>query len=162
MTLRLAFLASIMAFLLLGGCTYELRGRVLEEPFDSVAVVAYDDARLEGGTPVTGARIVLTRDPGSLNRRDVASAVADTTGWFTLRVDELGSGWMEERWAVRIARSGFGGAEDTIELPFDPKKSRLLVTLAPGPMRRTTERGAGAEVDADMQRFSSSPTGRSP
>lgn len=147
---------------LLGACTYEIRGRVVEDAFDSVAIVSATDERLDGANGLTGARIVLTRDPGSLNRRDVASAVTDGSGWFTLRLDEFGSGWMEEQWAIRIARTGFSGTEDLITLPSDPSRSRLLVTLAPGPARRGPERGSSAQIADDLRRYGSSPTGRSP
>ncbi len=156
--------AVTIAAALLGGCTYELKGRVVEEGFDSMTMVAADDGRLEEGKPVKGARLVVTRDPNSLARRDVASAVSDGNGWFTLRLDETGSGFTDEVWGVRVARTGFSGVEETIRLPFDPKSSRLLVTLSPGPSRRGPERGAGAgaDVQSDVDRFSSSPTGRAP
>jgi len=147
---------------LLGGCSYELKGRVVERDFDSVQMLAADDPTLEQGTPVTGARLVLTRDPGSLGRKDVASAVSDRGGWFTLRLSDAGAGFTEEMWGLRVQRTGFGGAEDVVELPFDPAKSRVLVTLVPGPARRGAERGAGAEVRSDVDRFVSSPGGRSP
>lgn len=146
--------------LLLGGCTYELKGRVLEQPFDSLVLVAADDPRLEQGAPVKGARVVVTRDPNSLKRAEVASAVSDGDGWFTVRLDDTGAGFTEELWALRVQRTGFGGAEDVLELPFDPSTSRVLVTLTPGPARRMGDRSIGAEVRGDVDRFTTNPSGR--
>jgi len=142
------------------GCTYELRGRVIDTGFESVQFIDADDPRSDDGTPVAGARIVLTRDPGALNRADVSSAVASSDGWFTLRVDEFGSGWMEEQWGLRVARSGFGGTEEIISLPFDPKKTVLLISMARGPARPTKDPPQGSELRDDAGRFWQSPGSR--
>lgn len=142
------------------GCSYELRGRVLETGFDSVQVVAPDDVHLQEGTPVTGARLVLTRDPGKLNQSEIASAVAARDGWFTIRMEEFGGGWMEEQWGLRVARTGYGGIEELITLPFDPKKSALLITMSRGQAKPAPDDVSGSGISQDAERFWSSPGGR--
>lgn len=142
------------------GCTYQLRGRVVEAGYESVQLLAPDDAAIEGGAPVVGARLVLTRDPGSLSREDATSAVAANNGWFTLRLNDFGSGWMEEQWGVRVSRTGFGTVDELVELPFDPSKYVLLITMARGPAQQTPEAPRGAELMDDATRYWQSPGGR--
>lgn len=156
----LAALAAVLA--VLGGCSYEIKGRVIESSSESLGIIASDDPRLDEGTPVKGARVIVTQNPNGLNRRDVASAVSDGNGWFTLKIGDTGAGFTEELWAIRVARTGFGGVEDVVELPFSPSRSRVFATIVPGPSRRPAERSAGSSVQGDIDRFSSSPTGRAP
>jgi len=159
--MRRRLLASVVSLAtLVTGCTYELRGRVLETNYDSVQIVPIDDVLLDEGAPITGARLVLTRDPGQLNSADVTSAVAARDGWFTLRVEEFGGGWMEEQWGVRVSRTGFTGTEELITLPFDPKKSALLVTLSRGAARKSAESTSGSSLSDESSRFLQSPGGR--
>lgn len=150
----------LLAQVLVSGCTYEIRGRAMETGLDTVQVVSADDSRLEEGTPVGGTRIILTRDPGKLNREEVATAVAARDGWFTLRVDAFGSGWMDEQWGIHVARTGYGGTEEVVSLPFDPKKSAVLITLARGASKGATNRGTDNGISSDLERYGSSPGGR--
>jgi len=154
--------AAVLALVLasITGCTYELRGRVVEAGYESVQVLAPGDAMIESGAPIVGARLVLTRDPGSLNREEATSAVAANDGWFTLRLNDFGSGWMEEQWGVRVARKGFGTVDELVELPFDPSKSVLLITMARGSAPATPDAPRGAELMDDAARYWQSPGGR--
>ncbi|MBX3354610.1 MAG: hypothetical protein KF724_02805 [Phycisphaeraceae bacterium] len=146
--------------LVTGGCTYELRGRVLDTGFESIQIVSPTDGRLEEGNPVIGARVTLTRDPGSLSRSEVTSVMSGSDGWFTIKLDEFGSGWMDEQWGIRVARSGYTGVEDLISLPFDANKGALLVNMARGPARRGADSVRSADLTRDADRFWSSPGGR--
>lgn len=149
-----------LSLLMCGGCDYQLRGRVLDTGFDSAQLVPVGDERLEQGSPVTGARIVLIRDPGSLKMSEVATAVSSSNGHFTIRPGEFGSGWMDEQWSIRISRQGYGGVEELITLPFDPKKSELLVTLARGAPRSQPRAPQGDDLSDESKRYWSHPGGR--
>ncbi len=142
------------------GCKdYSIQGRVLETGSDTVSMVPQDSLLLEDGTPVSGARVLLFRDPDSLNRTEVATTVADRAGRFTLKVGAFGTGWMDERWLIQVRRGGYTGAEDMVEMPLDPEKWRVLATLSRGTPRKMADPVRGADVLDNVEQFKGSASG---
>lgn len=114
------------------GCaSYTLRGKVIEGFDSGVVVVADDDPRLEEAG-IRDVRINVHRDPDSLGTELIESARAEGDGSFELTLDAFGAGWMDERWLIEAARSGFQNASDMVRLPARPGGRRLLIILSPG------------------------------
>lgn len=132
-----AFIRSVFIILIacvLTGCGgYALQGRVVKGRLPMATLVEPDDEALALGDPVAGAEVSLWRDPGRLNREQVASARAGADGWFTLPVEAFGAGWMEEEWEVRAASGGYQRTEQFITLPMSGGGSRLLIIMTEGP-----------------------------
>ena len=116
----------------LSGCSsYVLHGKVIAGPIGHMAFVGADDNRL-GEAGMGGVRVTLRRDPGRLSTHLVASATTDLDGNFSLVVDELGAGWMEEAWLVVARKPGFQNATWQQRLTMKHPEMHLLVTMTPG------------------------------
>ncbi len=116
----------------LSGCSsYVLQGKVIAGPISHMAFVGADDNRL-GESGMDGVRVTLRRDPGRLSTHLVASAITDLNGNFSLAVDELGAGWMEEEWLLVARKPGFQNAIWQQRLTMKHPKMQLLVTMTPG------------------------------
>ena len=116
----------------LSGCSsYVLHGTVIAGPISHMAFVGTDDNRL-GEEGISGVRVTLRRDPDRLSTHLVASAITDLDGTFSLVVDELGAGWMEEPWLLVARRPGFQNATWQQRLTMKHPKMQLLVTMTPG------------------------------
>lgn len=121
--------AAVLA-LLIGGCSsYQLRGKVVEGPVSSVQVLEKDDERFRQ-PGLAGAQVAVTVDPGRLNRTSFGPAAADEDGRFALPVDKTGAGLLEYDAQVIGQLQGYQAAEQTLRLPSQSK--RVLITLAPG------------------------------
>jgi hypothetical protein len=119
--------------MLFGGCsTYELRGLVVQgDGVSHVSLVPSSDARLEN-FPVKGVLVELLRDPDAPWHSVVASATSDANGAFVLRVNEFGTGWMNEQWMIRATAHGTQDASLTLQLPGSPGSQRVLVEMVAG------------------------------
>lgn len=116
----------------LSGCSsYVLHGKVIAGPISHMTFVGADDNRL-GESGMSGVWVTLRRDPGRLSTHLVASAITDVDGNFSLAVDELGAGWMEEEWLVVARKPGFQNATWQQRLTMKHPKMQFLVTLTPG------------------------------
>ena len=116
----------------LSGCSsYVLHGKVIAGPISHMAFVGADDNRLDEAG-IDGVWVTLRRDPGRLSTRLVTSAITDLDGNFSLAVDELGAGWMEEEWLLVARKPGFQNATWQQRLTMEHPKMQLLVTMTPG------------------------------
>ena len=116
----------------LSGCnSYVLHGKVIAGPISRMAFVGADDNRL-GEVGMSGVQVTLRRDPGRLSTQLVASAMTDLDGNFSLAVNELGAGWMEEAWLLVARKPGFENATWQHRLTMKHPKMPLLVTMTPG------------------------------
>ncbi|MBL9141467.1 MAG: hypothetical protein JNK53_06325 [Phycisphaerae bacterium] len=116
--------------LLASGCAYTLEGRALEG-HGSIEIT--DSAGGDNlGQPVAGVRIDLIRDPYTMNRTQVATAVSGKDGRFKLTVGAFGAGWMEEEWIVRASRSGYSNIEAPLSLPGSTGGRLMVVSIARG------------------------------
>ncbi|MEE8154557.1 MAG: carboxypeptidase-like regulatory domain-containing protein [Phycisphaerales bacterium] len=116
----------------LSGCSsYVLHGKVIAGPISHMAFVGADDNRL-GEAGIDGVQVTVRRDPGRLSTQLVASAITDLDGNFSLAVDELGAGWMEEEWLLVARKPGFQNATWQQRLTMKHPKLQLLVTMTPG------------------------------
>ena len=116
----------------LSGCSsYVLHGKVIAGPISHMAFVGADDSRL-GESGMSGVQVTLRRDPGRLSTHLAASAMTDLDGNFSLAVNELGAGWMEEAWLVVARKPGFQNATWQQRLTMKHPKLQLLVTMTPG------------------------------
>ena len=116
----------------LTGCgSYVIQGKVVAGPVSAMTFVAQDDMRLaeEGMSDV---RVTLRRDPDRLSTRVVATVTTGGDGKFSLLVDELGAGWMEEQWLLVARKPRFQNAMWKQRLTMKHGKMRLLVTMTPG------------------------------
>lgn len=125
-----ARILAVAALAALAGCTYTMPGKVVDG-FGSAMVDTPDnpDAR-KGGIP--GATIELIRDPDTMNRARVAQATSRADGRFDLVVDSFGAGWMEEKWLLRVRRSGYESVEMEVDLPSSTSGRLLVVGMARG------------------------------
>lgn len=133
------------------GCGgYTLRGRVIQGTTPSVEIVHQMDARLRspaGGGPVSSpnqtalmpegagvgnVEVTLYRDPNTPNQRLADRIRSSGEGNFTLHLGGFGAGWMEEKWQVVSMNTGYANTVNTLKLPVNPDKFRLLITIAPG------------------------------
>jgi len=116
----------------LTGCSsYVIQGKVVAGPFSSMTFVSPDDSRL-GEAGLSDVRVTLRRDPDRLSTRVVAHVITDGDGKFSLLVDELGAGWMEEQWLLVARKPRFQNATWKQRLTMKHGKMRLLVTMTPG------------------------------
>ncbi len=116
----------------LSGCrSYVLHGKVIAGPISHMAFVGADDNRL-GEAGLGGVQVTLRRDPGRLSTHIAASAITDLDGNFSLVVDELGAGWMEEAWLLVARKPGLQNATWQQRLTMKHPKMQLLVTMTPG------------------------------
>ena len=116
----------------LSGCnSYVLHGKVIAGPISHMAFVGADDNRL-GEVGMSGVQVTLRRDPGRLSTQLVASAMTDLDGNFSLAVNELGAGWMEEAWLLVARKPGFENATWQHRLTMKHPEMPLLVTMTPG------------------------------
>ena len=128
--LRYGLLVSIAAGLT--GCSaYVIQGKVVAGSISHMAFVAQDDMRL-GEAGMDEVRVTLRRDPDRLSTRVAASVTTGGDGKFSLDVDELGAGWMEEQWLLVARKPRFQNAMWKQRLTMNHPKKRLLVTMAPG------------------------------
>ena len=116
----------------LTGCSsYVIQGKVVVGPVSSMTFVSPDDTRL-GEAGMSDVRVTLRRDPDRLSTRVVASVTTDGDGKFSLDVNELGAGWMEEQWLLAARKPRFENAMWKQRLTMKHGKMRLLVTMTPG------------------------------
>ncbi len=116
----------------LTGCgSYVIQGKVVAGPVSDMTFVAQDDTRL-GEAGISDVRVTLRRDPDRLSTRVVANVTTGGDGKFSLVVDELGAGWMEEQWLLVARKPRFQNATWKQQLTMQHRKMRLLVTMAPG------------------------------
>lgn len=116
---------------LLGACSpYALQGRVVTGDVSYAALVDASDPRLTGGTGVGGVEIELWTDPEKPNRERVSSAVSDGDGSFSLRVDEVGAGFLNYDCAIMTRGKGVEPVNHAFRLP--PSSQRLLVIVKKG------------------------------
>ncbi len=114
------------------GCSsYLIRGTVVQGVTSDMSFVEPDDPRL-AGTPVSGVRLTVQRDPDKLSRHMAGTDLSDTSGRFTVQVDEFGAGWMDEEWLIQAFKPGYATASVRHLLRTRHKDMRLLVTLTPG------------------------------
>ena len=114
------------------GCgSYVITGRVIQGRINEMAFVAADDPRLED-LPVSSVRITVYRDPDRLSRHLAGTSLSDGRGRFTVQVDELGAGWMDEEWRIQASKAGYQTVISRQRLTAGKKKMRLLVIMAPG------------------------------
>ncbi len=114
------------------GCgSYVLHGKVIAGPISHMAFVGADDNRL-GEVGMSEVQVTLRRDPGRLSTHIAASAITDLDGNFSLAVDELGAGWMEEAWLLVARKPGLQNATWQQRLSMKHPKMQLLVTMTPG------------------------------
>ena len=103
--LRLACLL-LTAAAVTSGCSsqpYTLEGRTVESNSIGARFVDQEerDPSLIPGIGVPGTRIEVIRDPRTLNRKLVATGMADSYGVFAITIDAFGAGWMREEWLFR-------------------------------------------------------------
>ncbi len=116
----------------LTGCSsYVIQGKVVAGPVSSMTFVARDDMRL-GEAGLSDVHVTLRRDPDRLSTRVVANVTTGGDGKFSLLVDELGAGWMEEQWLLVARKPRFQNAMWKQRLTMKHGKMRLLVTMTPG------------------------------
>ncbi len=114
------------------GCgSYVIQGKVVAGPISHMAFVAQDDMRL-GEAGMDQVRVTLRRDPDRLSTRVVAYVTTGSDGKFSLVVNELGAGWMEEQWLLLARKGGFQNATRNQPLTMKHREMRLLVTMTPG------------------------------
>lgn len=157
---RMARFMACLAAIALGGCAYRLDGKVVDG-FGSATVGRADDADARKGG-IGGASVELIRDSGTMNRTVAARAVSGPDGRFTLDVQGFGAGWMEERWMLRVRRSGCENVESEVTLPPSTSGRLLIVTMARGkstPFR--DPENAGSIMD-EARRYERSATGERP
>ena len=133
------------------GCGgYTMHGRVIRGTAPGIEIVHEMDVRLRspaGGGPTVGSdkvglvpagagvgniEVSIYRDPQNLNRRLADRDRSSGDGYFTLHLKDFGAGWMEEHWQVISSGSGYGNATQTLKLPSNSGKWRMLITVAPG------------------------------
>lgn len=116
----------------LTGCgSYVIQGKVVAGPVSRMAFVAQDDMLL-GEAGMSDVRVTLRRDPDRLSTQVVANVTTGADGKFSLVVDELGAGWMEEQWLLVARKPRFQNAIWKQRLTMQHGKMRLLVTMSPG------------------------------
>lgn len=143
---RIALLSSLLVLLATGltGCGgYHLRGKVVEGPVSSVAVVDQHDPRLEG-PGLRGASIQAVIDPNDVGRKRLNTQHSGDDGSFAIPVGELGAGFLEYEVQVVGRATGFESAVGTFPLPGGNK--RVLITLTPG---RDTYKPTGSDAFLD-------------
>ena len=132
MTQFLSYSLLILTAAGLSGCgSYVIQGKVVAGPVSHMAFVAQDDMRL-GEPGINDVRVTLRRDPDRLSTRVAANVTTSADGKFSLHVDELGAGWLEEQWLLVARKGGFQNATWKQRLTMKHRKMRLLVTLTPG------------------------------
>ncbi len=128
---RLALLALSCVAIALGGCSpYTLKGKVITGDISYAALVDKSDVRLSD-TGVPGVAIELWTDPEKLNRKQVATAVSDNAGEFSMSVSEVGAGFLNYDCAVIAKGAGLAPVSQTFRLP--PSSQRLLIIVRKGP-----------------------------
>jgi len=131
--IRLHLTVLILAWTVLAaGCgSYAVRGKVIEGFDSGVLIVSADDPRLDE-PGVRQVRVMVHRDPDSLAQKVVASGTSDSDGFFNIELREFGAGWMDEYWLIETSRSNYSNVVETIRLPANSNRSRLLIIVAPG------------------------------
>jgi len=129
---RLLAIIALTLLPLLSGCgTYTLMGKVIEGDYTAATFVPADDPRV-AYPGVGGAQVSIIRDPDSLSRSIAGSTYADDLGLFEMPIEGVGAGWMVENWLIRAERGGYAPAVATINLPANPKRFSLLITIRRG------------------------------
>jgi len=119
-----------LALTLCAGCSsYALKGRVIKGEGSFVTVVDADDPRLNDDG-VAGVSLTLVMDPTRLNRKQIGQGVSESTGDFSLSVDEFGAGMLELDTELTARKKGADPAQGFFRLPGS--KKRVLVSLGPG------------------------------
>lgn len=129
---------SILAVIFLAGCSnpHALRGRVIQAESPSAQFVdqGRHDPRLVQGVGMAGARIEVVRDPRSLGRKVVASAMSGPDGLFEIRIEAFGAGWMDEEWLFRCTHPNYPMVELFGDLPGADEEYELVFRFGrPGP-----------------------------
>ncbi|TVQ54969.1 MAG: hypothetical protein EA377_04275 [Phycisphaerales bacterium] len=125
------FLLLLCATLLLGGCGYTLRGKVLEGQMQDIFTVRSGDDGLDR-TGLADVRIEVYRDPDRLGRQLAGSGVSRSDGSFEVSISGFGAGWMDEVWEIRAFRHGYRDVSTVMRLPASPGSNPLLVMMRPG------------------------------
>ena len=108
-----------------------LTGRVIRGNAGFTSFVT--PSQLVDGKPVSGAQIMIFRDPDNpINREMVAKTVSNANGDFTLVIDRFGAGWMDEQWEFRVDRPPYDRLETVERLPSAKAELGLLISLRPG------------------------------
>ena len=79
---------------------------------------------------VSGASLLVTVDPKSLNAQTLPGDMTDMDGHFAIPVSSPGAGFLEYEIEVLCRAAGFTPAAGTMPLPGGDK--RLLIVLSPG------------------------------
>jgi len=124
-----ALLAVACSLLVLTGCGYTMRGKVVEGEVTYIAIVDANDPRLEG-RGVGGVNISLETDPDRLSREQVGRTVSQQDGSFSMDVDAFGAGFLQYDVGITAHRRGFETATNLFRLPSSGK--RILIMMAPG------------------------------
>lgn len=120
------------------GCSQKNRveGRVIKSDFPGIQFIheAGGNPDLIEGFGIGGARIEVVRDPRSLGRKVVASAMSGADGSFVLTVDAFGAGWMDEEWLFRCSHPNYPIVEMFGDMPTLGEGSVMEVRFGrPGP-----------------------------
>lgn len=136
MRMHMRHLLSIIALAFMSGLlsacgSYTLRGKVVEGFDSGIYVVSANYPRL-GEPGVRQVRISVHRDPGSLAQTVIASDSSGPDGTFAIELPAFGAGWMDERWLIQTSRPDYRNASETVRLPANTNRNRLLIIVAPG------------------------------
>ncbi len=124
-------LAALALFAAPGCSTYVIQGKAIEGEGSDMSFVEPGDPRLDE-PGISGVRLSVERDPGSLGAKVVANEVSGAAGEFSIPLSAFGAGWMVEEWRIHAVRGGFQTASRRLNLTGADRKRYLLVTLAPG------------------------------
>jgi hypothetical protein len=135
--------------LAMAGCeTYVLRGQVISGNTPAVLIVESDDARLQSGMGIMGAKINLTLDPRSLGREPLGETVTSTDGSFSMPLDLFGAGTLLHEVGVVARAQGYNATTGEVILPS--AKKRMLVIMVPGRDRYVPPEDPLEDVDRFM------------
>jgi hypothetical protein len=120
-----------LAALLLVGCGgYTLSGKVISGAYSDLEITSADDSRFSE-TGVGQVKIMVHRDPLTLNQKLQATGRSHTDGTFEIPISGFGAGWMDETWLIEVERGGYSSGQMIMRLPTG--SSKLLITVSKGP-----------------------------
>ena len=143
------FFAALTIAILMTGCGYTLKGKVVRGDISSIELVHEIDQRFKG-PGLSNAEVLVRRDPNSMNPTLAGSDRTDASGSFSISIKEFGAGWMDEQWQVRGGLPNHANAEALMKLPAKGSKWKLLITLAPG---TSTPLSGPADYMQDYEQF---------
>jgi len=147
--IRLVFAVAVAATLV--GCGgYELRGKVIDGPYQTIEVVSADDPRLKTlGIP--RARVQVTIDPDIPKSNPEPVVETDGEGGFAVPISAAGAGMLEYDVEVLVRREGMAPVIRRFPLPGSGK--RLLVTAPLGEDDYLPEPDALRDTMRDADRY---------